>query len=214
MKVRFSGYRRVAIVFAGLAVLALAIWSQIPGYVVGWDLQVYRAAIFSLRAGHDPYLDGMAVQRIFHAERVHAPDAPTPFTYVYSPITLPLLRLIAMLPLTVSGAMYWLLYCLAALATLWVGMQFVERREMPVFALLAPAWTVAVVLRGGAGGILLQGSAVEPAGDPGVLGAAAVVAGGSDGGAGAGLVCGAAADLAGVVSPLPAGGGAAVQLQS
>ncbi len=139
MKLRFTGYRKVAIVFAALAAIALAVWSQVPGYVVGWDLQVYRAAILSLRAGHDPYVDGMAVQRIFHAERVHAPDAPTPFTYVYSPITLPLIRLIALLPLAASGALYWLLYCLAALAVLWVSMQFVERQELPVFALLAPA---------------------------------------------------------------------------
>ncbi len=139
MKVRLTEYRGVAIVFSILAIAALAIWSLVPGYVVGWDLQVYRAAIISLRAGHDPYLDGMAVQRIFHAELVHAPDAPTPFTYVYSPITLPLIRLVALTPLALSGTMYWVLYCLAAVATLWVGMRFVEKREMPVFALLVPA---------------------------------------------------------------------------
>ncbi len=59
------------------------------------------------------------------------------------------------------------------------------------------AGTVAPVLRGGAGGFLLQGAAAEPAGDPGVFGAAAVVAGDADRGAGTGAVCGAAADLAG-----------------
>ena len=130
-------------IFWVLTVLALAIWSQVPGYVVGWDLAVYKNAILSLRAHHDPYLDGMAVQRIFHAEAVHAPNAPTPFTYVYSPITLPLLGLIARLPFTLSATLYWLLYAAASAATIWVAYQFImpfgKRDEARVFALVAPA---------------------------------------------------------------------------
>jgi len=139
MKLRTAGWDRLPVVFWVLAVTAIAIWSQVPGYVVGWDLEVYRNAILSLRAGHDPYADGIAVQRAFHALAHHAPNAPTPFTYVYSPITLPLLGWIARFSFTWSGAVYWTLLAAAVVATLWVGVQAVEPQERRVFALLMPA---------------------------------------------------------------------------
>jgi len=136
---RLSGKRAIPYVFWGLTCLAIVIWSLVPGYVVGWDLNVYKNAILALRAGHDPYADGIAVQRLFHAEIAHHVNEPTPFTYVYSPLTLPLLRLIGAIPFLVSAPVYWVVYVLAAIATIWVGMQFVEEREKRVMALLAPA---------------------------------------------------------------------------
>ena len=136
---QWTRYRKVAMGFWTLAIIAIAVWSQVPGYVAGWDLRVYENAVDSLRAGHDPYLDGIAVQRVFHAEAVHAPDAPTPFTYVYSPITLPLLRMIARLPKTISASIYWSLYFLTLFCPVWVSWRLVQDHERPVFALLAPA---------------------------------------------------------------------------
>ena len=131
------GYRRVAFIFWVLTCIAIAIWSQVPGYVVGWDLDVYAAAIRSLRLGHDPYADGIAIQRIFHAETVHT-SSGVPFTYVYSPMTLPLLRLIGHLPFLFSATIYWLFYIACSAAAIWVGMQLVQPSEKKVLALLAP----------------------------------------------------------------------------
>ena len=93
MKFRFT-VRTIPYVFWVLASSAILIWSLVPTYVVGWDLEVYENAIRALRLGHDPYLDGIAVQREFHATLAQHPTAPTPFTYVYSPLTVPLLRVI------------------------------------------------------------------------------------------------------------------------
>ena len=134
-------YRIIARVFWVLATITVIAWALQPGYVVGWDLAVYKAAILSLRAGHDPYLDATAIQRVYHAhlaEHIAANDG-TPFAYVYSPITLPLVKLVSFLPLILSGSVYWLVYAAAALVLVWFGMQAVEPRERPIFTLLAPA---------------------------------------------------------------------------
>lgn len=131
--------KRLPAIFWFLALLSITIWSLLPGADIGWDLKVYHNALNSLRAGHDPYLDGMAVQRIFHAHLAeHRNDAP-PYTYVYSPLTLPLLRVLLHLPLAWVGMVYWTLYALGTLAALVLGWRCVRERERPVFALLAPA---------------------------------------------------------------------------
>jgi hypothetical protein len=136
---RLHGYRRLAVIFWVLSLMALAAQVPLADITPGWDLRVYRNAIASMQAGHDPYADGTAVQRAFHATLAQHPYAPPPFTYVYSPMTLPLVRWIGRLPVGLSGAIYWLLYVACALATVWVGMVAVEERERKVFALLAPA---------------------------------------------------------------------------
>jgi hypothetical protein len=59
--VRLPGYRRIAVVFWTLTLIAIAIWSFVPGYVVGWDLRACTDAIHSLQQGHDPYADGVAM---------------------------------------------------------------------------------------------------------------------------------------------------------
>ena len=139
MRARFADYRTLAWIFWLFAAIAIAIWSQVPGYVVGWDLRVYEAAMHSLQAGHDPYLDGMAIQHAYHAQTVHAVNDPPPFTYVYSPLTLPLVRLASFVPPVLSGSLYWALYVAMVLAAIWVCLQIVERDEAKLFALIAPA---------------------------------------------------------------------------
>jgi hypothetical protein len=69
----------------------------------GWDMQVYVTAIHSLRIGHDPYADAMAVQQAYH-EQGGSLSGALPYSYVYSPITLPVLRLVGKLPFWLSGA--------------------------------------------------------------------------------------------------------------
>lgn len=128
----------VSRVFWVLAITAILIWSMVPSYLVGWDLRVYGDAIKSLQAGHDPYVDGTTIQRIFHAQGPHPPGTGTPFTYVYSPLTLPLVGLIGKLPINLTAAIYWVLFGIGVFAAIRVGLALVEERERPVFMLLAP----------------------------------------------------------------------------
>ena len=122
-----------------LAVLTIVVWAKLGG--AGWDVDIYRAGMRSLRAGHDPYADAIAVQRLFHQQLLANPKLlaqDPPFSYVYSPITLPLLRLIGIVPDWLSGVCYYLLYIAAALAQVWVTFRAVEGSERSYFRYLAP----------------------------------------------------------------------------
>ncbi len=123
-----------------LTLVTLVIWAKLGG--VGWDVDIYRAGMHSLRAGHDPYIDATSVQRLFHEQLLANPKLllaqDPPFSYVYSPMTLPLLRLIAAIPGWLSGGAYCVLYFAAALAQVWVTFRAVERSERPYFRYLAP----------------------------------------------------------------------------
>lgn len=133
--------RWVGGLFWVLTCLAILVWSQVPRfsqYTIGWDLQVYRNAAHSLTEGHDPYVDGIAVQEEFHRTFAQHPLASPPYTYVYSPITLLLLQLAAKVPHRLCMTLYWSLYWVCLFAAIWVGWQMVEEKEKSVFALLAP----------------------------------------------------------------------------
>ena len=111
--------RKIALLFWILAIAAIPIWSRTdpPGY----DVVFYHNAIRALHIGDDPYLDATAIQDAFHREYgLHSNGYP-PCSYVYSPITLPLLRLIGDLPVWLAGTLYWLLLIASALSLLWVG---------------------------------------------------------------------------------------------
>jgi hypothetical protein len=135
----FTGYRTVSRLFWILALTAVAIWSVMPSYVVGWDLRVYETAVRSLMAGHDPYADGNSLQHLFHSQPTLHPDHSQPYTYVYGPITLPLLRIVTIFPLGTVANLYWLAYGACVLIVIWVGMQWVKQDERKLFSLLAPA---------------------------------------------------------------------------
>ncbi len=138
----------------GLVAIALAVWAWIQP--PGWDVAIYHTAIKSLQAGHDPYADAMAVQRIFHSQLAQHPDAEPPYSYVYSPITLPILRLIGHAPTWLSGGVYLLLYLAAILAQLYVTLSAATEEERRYFLYLAP---VAAFFPGLlASGILLSGN--------------------------------------------------------
>lgn len=125
-------------IFWCLSLLAIAIWASQPGYVIGWDLSVIRSAIVSLRAGHDPYADAIAAQQTYIAQRVFQPQLPVPFSYVYSPLTLPFLRLIGLVPFWLSGTLYWTVYVSALITTIWFGLRMVEPGETSAFRMMAP----------------------------------------------------------------------------
>jgi len=137
-----------------LVVAAMPIWIAFDP--PGWDVAIYHAAIRAIVAGHDPYADAIAVQNIFHAQMALHPSASPPYSYVYSPITLPFLRLIGAVPAWLSGGLYWLIYLAGVLAQIWVGMQASEDNEHRYFIYLAP---VAAFFPGFlANGIVLSGN--------------------------------------------------------
>jgi len=115
-----------------------AVAACIPLASYGWDVQVYAAAIHSLRLGHDPYADAMAIQQAYHQQAALHPAGDPPYSYVYSPLTLPLVALVGRLPFAISGAGYWLLYALGVLGQIWFALQLTDRRERRVFVYLAP----------------------------------------------------------------------------
>ncbi len=135
-----SGWSRNLVLLWVLAAITIVLWAWLGG--VGWDVAIYRAGMHSLRGGHDPYADAISVQRLFHQQLQGNPnllvDRDPPFSYVYSPMTLPLLRLISAVPDWASGGLYWLLYSAAALAQIGATFRAVERSERPYFRYLAP----------------------------------------------------------------------------
>jgi hypothetical protein len=128
----------VPLVFWILAIAAIPVWNALdPGN--GWDAKVYLNAIRSIKAGHDPYADGIAAQTAFHNALVRHPHASPPYAYIYPPITLPLLRVIGEFrPAFLEGG-YWLIYAAAVLAQIWASMQATESKERRYFAYAAPA---------------------------------------------------------------------------
>ena len=158
---RTGTFKSVAIVWLSV-LIALPIWIHFE--LPGWDVRVYLNAIHALQAGRDPYADATAVQRAFHAQVLANPalalHTDPPWSYVYSPITLPLLRLIGLLPTWFSGTLYWFLYAAAALAQVWVCFTSTEGTERKPFLYLA---SVAVFFPGFlANGIILSGNIAFP----------------------------------------------------
>jgi hypothetical protein len=119
-----------------VVVVAVAIWTGFEA--PGWDVRVYVAAINSLRAGHDPYADAMAIQQAYHSQAALHPSGDLPYSYVYSPITFPLLRLVGKLPFWVSGSAYWVVYVFGILGQIWVAMQATTESERRYFLFFAP----------------------------------------------------------------------------
>lgn len=152
-----SGRRPAPLLLWLLCIITIPIWMHYE--VPGWDVGIYLQAVHSLKAGHDPYADAIAIQDLYHQQlllHTLAPNAPTPFSYVYSPITLPVLRLAGALPILLSGLVYWSLYLAGMMAQVWVGMQAVKSSELRIFRWLAP---IAVFFPGFLGSdILLSGN--------------------------------------------------------
>lgn len=133
-----SPYRVIPIVFWILAFAAIPAWNAFyPN--LDWDAKLYLNTIHSVRAGHDPYLDGMQALTAYQSQPALHSQVRPPVVYMYSPITIPLLRAIGSLPAWLYIWGYWLVYAGAVLAQIWVGMQAVEPQERRLFAFLAPA---------------------------------------------------------------------------
>ena len=130
--------RKIVLALWAIVFLAIPIWAYLDAS--GWDLRVYHAAIQALRIDHDPYADAIAIQIAYHAQLALHPNTlpDPPYNYVYSPVTLPLLRLIGKIPDGFSAFIYWLVYATGVLAVIWAGMHAVEEKERKYFVFLAP----------------------------------------------------------------------------
>ncbi|MGC9198354.1 MAG: hypothetical protein ACP5E5_05370 [Acidobacteriaceae bacterium] len=128
--------RAIAVVFWLLAFITIPIWNRTDP--AGYDIVIYNNAITSLHAGHDPYLDAMARQEAFHQTLAQHPGAYPPCSYVYAPITLPLLRLIGWLPAWVACSLYWLVLVAGVFSVLWVTTRAREPTEQTFITLIAP----------------------------------------------------------------------------
>jgi Protein of unknown function (DUF2029). len=123
---------RWVIGFLWLAI-AIAVGVLVFQGKVGWDTGVYWSAIKSVERNGDPYAEGIAVQQIFHNQS-HDPQAAPPMTYVYSPLTLPLLRILGHIPAALLGVAYYLALLGGFLLQLWGGWSMAtpdERRVLP-----------------------------------------------------------------------------------
>lgn len=129
-------HRRTLIGLWIAVAVAIVVWTKFGDH--GWDVQVYGAAIHSLRAGHDPYADAMAIQEAFHNHRIVHVSTDLPYSYVYSPITLPLLRLIGRVPFWLSASTYWSVYILGVLGQIWATMYATTAKERRYFLYVAP----------------------------------------------------------------------------
>ena len=120
------------------AVITLIVMACVGPF--GWDVPPRWKAIQAVHHGSDPYAEELvALQAWFHNRSTFNPAEHPPFVYGYSPMTLPLLRVLAVFPGWLLG-----LLCGAAIATgaglqLWVGFRMADRRERRWLALMLPA---------------------------------------------------------------------------
>ncbi|MGH9562022.1 MAG: hypothetical protein ACRD3S_11270, partial [Terracidiphilus sp.] len=133
-----SPHRIISLVFWVLAFAAIPAWHYLyPD--LDWDARLYLNAIHSVQAGHDPYLDDIAALTAYESRlALHSQERP-PVVYMYSPITIPLLRVIGLFPAAFYIWGYWLIYAAGVLAQIWVSLQATEPGERRIFACFAPA---------------------------------------------------------------------------
>jgi hypothetical protein len=121
-----------------LAIAAIPVWNALSPDM-DWDAKLYLNTIHSLQAGHDPYADQIEALNDFNAHpALHLHDR-APVLYIYSPITLLLLRLVGSLPPVIFIWGYWLIYAAGVFVPIWVCMQAAEPKERLFIAFLAPA---------------------------------------------------------------------------
>jgi len=105
----------------------------------GWDAEVYWKAAQSVHRGIDPYASGIAAQQAFHDMGQISMHPHSPMTYVYSPITLPLLRIIGSVPAWIAGTLYSIALAGGFALQLWAGWQMATTSERRWLRFLLPA---------------------------------------------------------------------------
>lgn len=91
-----------------------------------------------MQAGHDPYVEAMTLQEAFHRSLALHPNGVPPYSLVYPPITLPLLRSLGRLPLWFGGTFYWIAIAAGAFVPLYVLQRVREQDDVIFFRIVAP----------------------------------------------------------------------------
>lgn len=164
----FSRPRLIALFWTAAAI---ALSAMAYTGAVGWDAKGYWKAVQSVHRNSDPYAEDIVVLQKFHERLATNPAEPRPFVYVYSPLTLPLLRALGMFPGWFVGLLYAAAVTVGAAIQLWAGFQMADERErrwlvfvLPAVAFFPGLVTDDVILSGNVayllyGGILLGATA-------------------------------------------------------
>ena len=105
----------------------------------GWDARGYFQTVQTVHLNADPYAEGLAALQDYHQRVEKDPSATHPFAYVYSPLTVPLIRLLGKLPWNVLILLYWLAIATGAFLQLWAGFQMADEGERRWLWLILPA---------------------------------------------------------------------------
>ena len=133
---RWLTRERVTVLFWTAAIATLIVMATTSP--AGWDARIYGNADQFLRHGVDPYAAGIAEQRAFQNRPASHQADHAPFTYVYSPLTLPLLRMLILLPDSLLNELFWATIAVGFFLQLWAGLQFADKSERRWLALLLP----------------------------------------------------------------------------
>src|SRR4029077_3903088 len=87
----------------------------------------------------DPYAEDIVALQKFHERLAANPAEPRPFVYVYSPLTLHLLRALGVFPGWFVGLLYGVAIALGAAIQLWAGFQMADERERRWLVFVLPA---------------------------------------------------------------------------
>ena len=128
--------RSIALIFWLCAFITIPLWNRVDP--AGYDIAIYHHAIVSLHAGHDPYVDAMAIQDAFHRTLAQHPNAIPPYSYVYAPITLPVLRLMGALPTWLACSLYWSILIAGVFSVLRITTRAGVSTEKAFLTLIAP----------------------------------------------------------------------------
>ena len=132
----FSRPRLIAL-FWTAAAIALAAMAYTGA--VGWDAKGYWKAVQSVHRNSDPYAEDIVALQNFHERLTTNPAEPRPWVYVYSPLTLPLLRALGVFPGWFVGLLYTVAVAAGAAIQLWAGFQMADERERRWLVFVLPA---------------------------------------------------------------------------
>ncbi len=133
----FSRPKLIALFWVGTVIGLMAM--AYTGHI-GWDAQYSWNAIQELRRGADPYAESIiAVERAMQRRENSGAEKEPPLVYQYPPLTLPLLRLLAVFPAWMLSLGYGAAVAAGASLQLWAGFQMAEKYERRWLALMLPA---------------------------------------------------------------------------
>lgn len=134
---RWLTRERIVVLFWMAAIATVIV--MVSSSPVGWDARNCSKAVQSLRHGGDPYAEGIAAQQAFHDRPASSAAEHAPLTYVYSPLTLRLLKLLAPLPDGLLALLFWAAVASGFLLMLWAGFAMATEHERAWLVLLLPA---------------------------------------------------------------------------